>query len=221
MPAKVCKPDTGSCGAAEMAPARSTVQAKTPVLNRFIRISLEVWTFQRESVARRSRANLSRVMSGPKPGPQRKKFSVSRKTRCLLPRRRQVHRRWRQKFHSRSCGFRLDACELALCAAASGNRREILVVEVLSQLLEIGLQRDRRAGAEIKGFAAGVLRQLVQIILRVVHQKEGPSAVAGAWVIHRPNIRILPLSALNQGVKVWAEWPEAGSTEIIDAGRDD
>src|SRR6266849_5126217 len=146
MPAKVCKPDTGSCAAAEMAPDRSTAQVKTLVLNRFMRISLEVWTFQRESVARRSRANLARVMSGPKPGPQRKKFSVSRKTRCLLPRRRQVHRRWRQKFHSRSCGFRLDACELALCAAASCNGHEILIVEVLREFLEIRLQRDRRAG---------------------------------------------------------------------------
>src|SRR6266852_4815170 len=77
MPAKVCKPDTGSCAAAEMVPARSTAQVKTLVLNRFMRISLEVWTFQRESVARRSRANLSTVMSGPKPRPQRIKNSPS------------------------------------------------------------------------------------------------------------------------------------------------
>src|SRR5215467_1592630 len=89
---------------------------------------------------------------------------------------------------------------------------------MLTDFVEVRLQAHRYAITQEIGFRASFLGQFGDVILRHVAFKEAVAAMSGAWVVHRPDVRVLPLCPLDQWVQVGIKRAEAGTAEIVDAG---
>ena len=119
-----------------------------------------------------------------------------------------------QKFHAGHFGFQTDADKFTLCAAVSNKRKQVLIVQVHLQFVEIRLEGNGSAGAEVEGFTAGFVAKLAQIVLRRIEQKEGAASVARGYGVNSPEIDIAFLRDGNGSVHVWVDGSEAAA-EIV------
>src|SRR5260370_21257502 len=81
------------------------------------------------------------------------------------------------------CGYP-DALELAFFAAAPGLKGEqILIVEVLQDFVEVGLQRNLALERHVIGLGAGFLRDLPQIGLGVEDAETSAAELSPAGLV--------------------------------------
>ena len=92
-------------------------------------------------------------------------FVISVRDRKLF--RWQEHFRRHHEFDLRDFGVQSDALELPFFAAVSFKREQVLILEVIRDLVEIRLERNRESGAEIIRFRSSFFREPAQVRLRV------------------------------------------------------
>src|SRR6266852_2889732 len=138
--------------------------------------------------------------------------------RALL-RRRQEDRRRSEELHVGDFSGEADALEFALFAArAACKAHQVLIVEMLLYLIEIGAQRDGALDAKIVGFRAGFFRKLAEIGLSVEDAEIAAADVATARIIDGPDVDVPLLSVFDGGVEVRVKGIEAAA-KIVDARR--
>src|SRR5258708_16764696 len=130
------------------------------------------------------------------------------------------YRRGREEFHILQPGLHLHALVLPFCPAVPGKRQKVLVAEMHGYLIQVRVDGKGRLRAEEIRFRARVLGQFVQVVLRVVSEEERPPAMAGARIVNRPDVGVLPLRPRNQRIEIGIERAKTRSTEEINAGGD-
>ncbi len=107
-----------------------------------------------------------------------------------------------QKFDVGQLCVHLDALETAFGSSAGFERQQVLVAEVESEFIKIGLEGDGLAGAEIIGLGARFIGELAKIRLRPGNEKESSRPVPRIGSIDGPNVDIRCRAA---GAKPWPQ----------------
>src|SRR5713226_8223789 len=114
--------------------------------------------------------------------------------------------------------FNPDAFETPLCSAIAFERQEILVGEVHSELIKIGLEGNRSAGAEIIGFSACFFGKPAEVRLPTKGEEESARPVPGIGSVDGPDVDVLLLRALKCRIHIRTR--REISPEVVDPRRD-
>ncbi len=103
------------------------------------------------------------------------------------------------EFRPGDFGLQTYSDKFSFWTAVTRKSEEVLVVQVHLKFVQIWLEGNRRAGTQIKRFAAGFIAEFAQVVLRGVEQEERAADVAGSLRVDAPNIDVALFGDGNAG----------------------